>query len=106
MDTVHSFRSIRVRTVYLISLFSIGGPLRARWTSDRQVEAACIIPFAFAWTYEGAELYPLILAIRRPFRVGWNATPDSYRGHHVQTTFGVTRVVLELVILRHCHDPA
>jgi hypothetical protein len=25
MDTVHTFRSIRVRTVYLISLYSMGG---------------------------------------------------------------------------------
>jgi hypothetical protein len=32
-------------------------------------EAACIIPFAFAWTYEDAELHPLVLAIQRPFRV-------------------------------------
>jgi len=39
-------------------------------------QAACIIPFAFVWTYEGAGLYPLILATRRPFRVEWNATPD------------------------------
>jgi hypothetical protein len=29
-------------------------------------EAACIIPFAFAWTYEGAELYRLVL--RRALR--------------------------------------
>jgi hypothetical protein len=27
------------------------------------------------------------------------------RGHHVQTSLGVTRVVLVLVILRHCHAP-
>jgi hypothetical protein len=29
METVHSFRSIRARTVYLIPLYSIGSPLRA-----------------------------------------------------------------------------
>jgi hypothetical protein len=38
--------------------------------------ATYIIPFAFAWTYEGAESHPLVLAIRRPFRVQWNAIPD------------------------------
>ncbi len=32
-------------------------------------DAACIIPFAFAWTCVGAELHLLVLAIRRPFRV-------------------------------------
>ena len=42
----------------------------ARMTDERPPsEAACIIPFAFAWTCEGAELYPLVLATRRPFRV-------------------------------------
>ena len=29
METVHSFRSIRARTVYLIPLYSTGNPLRA-----------------------------------------------------------------------------
>jgi hypothetical protein len=29
METAHSFRSIRARTVYLIPLYSTGGPLRA-----------------------------------------------------------------------------
>ena len=29
METVHWFRSIRVRTVYLIPLYSTGSPLRA-----------------------------------------------------------------------------
>ena len=29
METVHSFRSIRARTVYLIPLYSTGSPLRA-----------------------------------------------------------------------------
>ena len=49
----------------------------ARVTDERPPsEAACIIPFAFAWTYEGAELYPLVLAIQQPFRVEWNAIPD------------------------------
>jgi hypothetical protein len=38
--------------------------------------AACIIPFAFACTYEGAELHPRVLAIRRPFRVERDAIPD------------------------------
>jgi hypothetical protein len=38
--------------------------------------AACIIPFAFACTYEGAELHPRVLAIRLPFRVERDAIPD------------------------------
>jgi hypothetical protein len=29
----------------------------------------------------------------------------SCRGHHAQTVLGVTRVVFELVIPGHCHDP-
>ena len=29
METVHAFRSIRARTVYLIPLYSTGSPLRA-----------------------------------------------------------------------------
>jgi hypothetical protein len=38
--------------------------------------ATCIIPFAFACTYEGVELHPRVLAIRLPFRVERDAIPD------------------------------
>jgi hypothetical protein len=49
----------------------------ARVTDERPPsEAACIIPFAFAWTYEGAELNPPVLAIPGPFRVEGDAIPD------------------------------
>ena len=42
-------------------------------------DAACIIPFASACTYEGAELQPPVSAIRRPFRVERDAVPDLSR---------------------------
>jgi hypothetical protein len=34
------------------------------------------MPFAFAWTYGGAELCSPVLAIRRPFRVERDGIPD------------------------------
>lgn len=37
MDTVHSFRSTRARTVYLIPLYSTGSPLRAARTSAHTI---------------------------------------------------------------------
>ena len=40
------------------------------------VAPARIIPFAFAWTYDGAELHLLVSAIQRPFCVERNAIPD------------------------------
>jgi len=36
-----------------------------------------IIPFAFAWTYEGAELHPPVLAIRLPTGVEWHGRRGS-----------------------------
>ena len=50
-------------------------------------------------------MHPLILAIRRPFRVERKRFLIGCRGHHVQTMLSVTRVVLIGVILPHCHVP-
>jgi hypothetical protein len=43
--------------------------------SDINAPRFRIIPFAFAWS-EAAELRPLVLAIRQPFRVECVAIPD------------------------------
>jgi hypothetical protein len=107
METAHSFRSIRARIVYLISLYSTGSPLRAvilvrQPGRDRQVRALhhsiCI-----CLDYEDAELHPLVLAIRRPFRVECNAIPDPLSRPPRSKQCGVTRVVLVFVILWHGH---
>ena len=60
-----------------LGMVSHGGGFLGRMLSPSVLLlTARIIPFAFAWTYEDAELHPLVLAIRRPFRVECNAIPD------------------------------
>ena len=54
----------------LLGLRNSSGSL-AMFAANGLVAAACIIPFAFAWTY-GGELHPLVSATRRPFRVEWD----------------------------------
>ena len=60
-------------------------PLRA--TKD---EAACVSPFAFAWTYQDAEQRPLVLAFRGHVALDGTRFLIRRRRRHIQTMFGVT----------------
>jgi hypothetical protein len=71
MDTVHTFRSIRMRTVYLISLYSMGGKSVAmvevsllskeangKTKSRRAITSAGMrcLPFRVVWSRQRVEL--------------------------------------------------
>jgi hypothetical protein len=80
METAHSFRSIRARTVYLIPLYSIGSPLRAfvlRRRSAQQILPRIVEVSLFKMDHFDIEKGPV------PFRAAGTAGGSHFGRHAI-----------------------